>query len=464
MNDYGYSVQQISDGGFIIAGKIYSSGTGPDAALIRTDSLGNALWIKTYGGTNNDEGRSVQQTKDGGFVMAGFTQSFGTGIADFYSVRTDSLGDTLWTKTYGGPDWDEGWSVQQTTDGGFIIAGCTLPLNPTPNYGDFYIVRTDSVGDTLWTRTYGGDTTDFCYSVQQTKDGGFVMAGFTLSFGAGQGDVYLVKIDSMGDTLWTKAFGGTNLDEGWSIQQTTDDGFIIAGITFSFGIDGDVYLIRTDSSGNTLWTKTYGGTKWDNGFSAKQTIDGGFIIVGYTTSFGAGYYDVYIVRTNSLGDTLWTKTVGGDTTDLGWSVQQTKDGGFIIVGLTESFGVGSTDIYLIRLGKEMAGTEEPNVASSFSCTSYPDPVLSNAFIEYTLPEDLDIVLRIHNITGTCIKELTNGMQKAGKHTVCWNGTDNRNKKVSACVYFYSINANNSKAFKSLPYKFSLTNKLILLNH
>lgn len=178
---------------------------------------------------------------------------------------------------------------------------------------------TASAPDTLWTRTYGGSAPDAGYSVQQTSDGGFIIAGCTYSFGEGDDDIYLVRTDSLGDTLWTRVYGGTSDDAGFSVRQTSDDGFIIVGGTVSFGAgDVDVYLIRTDANGTPLWTKTFGGTDFDNGWSVKQTTDGGFILVGGTISFGAGdsgYADVYLIRTDSLGDSMWTKTFGGNNVD-----------------------------------------------------------------------------------------------------------------------------------------------------
>jgi hypothetical protein len=347
--DEGYSVQQTSDGGYIIAGYTQSYGAGSrDVYLIKTDSLGDTLWTNTYGGSSWDYGYAVRQIGNGGYVIAGHTWSFGAGWTDVYLIKTDSMGDTLWTRTYGGTDWDEGYSVHQTLDDGYIIAGSTK------SYGlgsrDVYLIKTDSLGNTLWTRTYGGTGSDRGSSVQQTvPDGGYIITGSTISFGAGSGDVYLVKTDSLGDTLWTRTYGGTEWDQGNSVQQTRDEGYIIGGYTESFGEGwADVYLIKTDSLGDTLWTRTYGGTDWDEGQSIQQTRDGGYIITGSTESFGSGIRNVYLIKTDSSGNTLWTRTYGGTVFDRGTSVQLTSDGGYIIAGYTNSFGAGSGDIYLIK--------------------------------------------------------------------------------------------------------------------
>jgi hypothetical protein len=211
------------------------------------------------------------------------------------------------------------------------------------------VCASPALAQTSWWRTYGGTNSDYGCSVQPTADGGYIVAGSTASFGAGNGDVYLIKTDASGDTLWTRTYGGTSDDYGWSVQLTSDGGYIIAGYSSSFGAgDYDVYLIRTSPSGDSLWTRTYGGTSLDKGYSVQQTSDGGYIVVGYTKSYGAGDVDAYLVKTDSSGDALWTRTYGGTNSDNGHSVQQTSDGGYIIAGQTRSFGAGSLDVYLIK--------------------------------------------------------------------------------------------------------------------
>jgi hypothetical protein len=190
-------------------------------------------------------------------------------------VKTNSQGDTLWTRTYGGSNWDDANSVQQTADGGYVVAGWTQSFGVgTPTYANMYLVKTNSQGDTLWTRTYGGSDYDFAYPVQQTADGGYIVAGFTWSFGAGLCDLYLVKTNSQGYVQWTSTYGGSDYDEARSAQQTADGGYIVAGTTISFGAGGgDFYLVKTDSQGDTLWTRTYGGSSWDEAYSVQQTAD-----------------------------------------------------------------------------------------------------------------------------------------------------------------------------------------------
>ena len=356
--DEGHSVQQTADSGYIIAGYTYSFGAGgADVYLIKTDANGDSIWTRTYGGTADDGGWSVQQTADGGYIITGSTNSFGVGADDVYLIRTNSNGDTLWTKTYGGTDVDGGFSVQQTSDSGYIIAGVTNSFGV--DTFDVYFIKTNANGDTLWTKTYGGVDDDWGWSVQQSTDGGYIVAGHTYSFGAGTYDVYLIKTDANGDTLWVKTYGGTNWDVSRSVQQTSDGGYIIAGWTNSFGPgDFDVYLIKTDANGDTLWTRTYGSAD-DGGWSVQQTTDGGYIIAGGTYSFGDD--DVYLIKTNANGDTLWTKVVGREDNDeIGYSVQQTTDGGYIVAGSTYLSGAGGYDVYLIKTEPDIGIEEETN--------------------------------------------------------------------------------------------------------
>src|SRR5258705_526125 len=223
------------------------------------------------------------------------------------SASLYSTSQITFQKTYGGTNQDKGYSIEQTNDGGYIITGMTMSFGAGSE--DVYLIKTDTNGDIIWDRSFGGTGLDRALSVQQTNDGGYIIAGTTLSFGAGDNDVYLIKTNAIGNMVWRKTFGGTGLDAGYSVQQTNDGGYIIAGESQSFG-EG-VYLIKTNANGNIMWTKTYGGGAGEWGQSIRQTNDGGYIIAGTTLSFGAGNFDFYLIKTDSIGDTLWTKTFGG---------------------------------------------------------------------------------------------------------------------------------------------------------
>jgi hypothetical protein len=352
--EQGWSVDQTSDDGYIIAGWTRSLGVGDDVYLVKTDASGNALWDRNYGGNGQDYAYSVQQTSDGGYIIVGGTKSYGAGWDDYYIVKTDSVGDTLWTRAYGGSSYDYGHCVQQTSDGGYIVVGTSYSFPPP--FSNIWLLKLDSSGDTLWTRLYGD--INYVYEegwyVQQTSDGGYIIAGTGAGVPGNGLDMYLVKTDSLGDTLWTATYGGTDRDYGRCVQQTSDSGYIVAGYTESFGADyQDIYLVKTDSVGDTLWTRVYSGIYHDYAYSVDQTSDGGYIISGETNSFGSGgNYDVYLVKTASSGDTLWTRRYGGDWNEEGWSVQEVSEGGYIIAGTTNSYGAGNYDVWMLRIEDE----------------------------------------------------------------------------------------------------------------
>jgi len=360
--DEAFSVQQTSDGGYIVAGDTGSFGAGgPEVYLIKTDQNGSQLWTKTFGRSNYDYGYSVQQTSDGGYIVAGVTFSYGAG--NVYLIKTDADGNEVWSKTFGGSDADYAYSVRQTSDGGYIVAGLTDSFGA--GSGDVYLIKTDPNGNEVWTRTFGGDDDDTARCVQQTSDGGYIVAASTKSFGAGGWDAYLIKTNKSGNEVWSRTFGGSESDQVRSVQQTSDGGYIVAASTKSFGAGGyDVYLIKTDAVGNEVWSRAFGGGNWDMAVSIQQTSDGGYIVAGYTSSFGAGQRDVYLIKTDAVGNEVWSRTLGGSEEDIACCVQETSDGGYIVAGYTTSFGAGDWDVYLIKTDRNgNAPPPEPTLIS-----------------------------------------------------------------------------------------------------
>ncbi len=260
------------------------------------------------------------------------------------------------------------YSITQAKDKGYVVGGIyNMPPYPR-DFTNMYVAKLDSSGNMLWgdyiggPATYGGQTNSYGTSIIKTNDGGYVMLGYTDQFGAGGNDVYLAKLDSAGNLLWTKTIGGIQDDEGYSIIQTKDGGYAIAGSSSSYGLGFatstyyffyytyDVYIIKTDSTGNPQWTKTIGGTGDDNGYSIIQTKDGGYAVTGETNSYGVGGYDVYVIKLDSTGNLQWTKTVGGTKNDIGYSIIQSRDGGYAVTGATFSFNdTLYGDLYLVKL-------------------------------------------------------------------------------------------------------------------
>jgi len=264
-----------------------------------------------------------------------------------------SNGGLAWAKTFGGPGYDYGYSIVQTADGGYAVAGATS------SYGagayDCLVLKLASDGGLAWAKTFGGAglAGDGAYSIVQTTDGGYAVAGYTDSYGAGSSDFLVLKLASDGSLTWAKTFGGAGSEFAYSIVQTTDGGYAVAGYTSSFGAGGwDLLVIKLDPDGSLKWAKTFGGANSDYGYLVTQTADGGYAVAGSTLSFGAGAYDALILKLSSDGSLVWAKTFGGASNDEVRSITRTTDGGYAVAGYTSSFGAGGSDILVLRLASD----------------------------------------------------------------------------------------------------------------
>ena len=299
-------------------------------------------WNRTYGTQFNDWAYSVVQTGDGGYAIAGNIYYYAPWL-----LKTDSTGNVQWSQTYEGAERRMLYSLVQTFDGGYALAG-------EASYYDFWLVKTDSAGDALWSQTYGGAELEEACSVVQTFDGGYALAGYTSPVGQEESDVWLVKTNSTGNVQWSQTYGFWSYEYADSMVQTSDGGYAIAGRTGSLGVDWDFYVVKTDATGNMLWNKTYGGADWEGANSLVQTSDGGYAIAGYTESYGAGVSDFWLVKTDSAGNMLWNKTYGGLFSEEARSVVQTFDGGYALLGETnDPYGFGYEDILLVKMGTEV---------------------------------------------------------------------------------------------------------------
>jgi len=348
--DLAYSLVQTSDEGYAILGCTDSFGSGlTDILLVKTDSNGNIQWYKTYGGANIDYSgtHALVQTADGGYAIAGLTNSFGAGNFDFWLIKTDSEGNIQWDKTYGGIGDDEAYCLIATQDGGYAIAGVTTSFGA--GLGDFWLVKTDSDGSVQWNMAYGGTSDECAYALVQTNDGGYALAGITNSFGAGNWDFCLFRSDPNGNQLWNKTFGGIDRDIARALVKTDDEGYAIAGYTASFTSgDEDFWLVKTDLFGNMQWNKTYGGLGNERACDLVMASGEGYVIAGWTDSFGFSK-DFWLIKTDLNGNIEWNQTYGGIVDDVALGVVHTVDYGYAIVGWTTSLGCGG-DVWLVKAG------------------------------------------------------------------------------------------------------------------
>jgi serine/threonine protein kinase len=414
----GSFVQQTMDGGYIVTGSTNSSGAGSyDLWLSKWDATGDVSWVKTLGGTGDDEGEFVQQTMDGGYIVTGYTDSFGAGGYDLWLSKWDMTGNVSWVKTLGGTGDDEGYSVQQTTDGGYIVTGYTTSFGV--GGCDLWLSKWDATGNVSWVKTLGGGGDDLGYAVQQTTDDGYIVTGGTDSFSAQNPlgiplyDLWLSKWDATGNVSWVKILEATFdfYAEGYSVQQTTNDGYIVTGSIDSFGAGHfDLLLSKWDTAGSVSWVKTLGGAGDDGGDSVQQTTDGGYIVTGSTASFGAGGDDLWLSKWDTTGKVSWIKTLGGTGDDEGSSVQQTTDGGYIVTGSTASFGAGGDDLWLSKwdsLGNTVSSqcVSEPDLNSTSIAISALS--IGNAALEGTPSVDAQNVTVLPQIVSPLVNTVCN---------------------------------------------------------
>lgn len=371
-SETGTCIQKTPDGNYIVCGVTTSFGAGlSDGFLMKTDTAGNLLWTKAYGGTYNDWFYYVHPCSDSGYVMSGYTTSFKAGQDnDFLIVKTDSAGNLEWARTIAAGLNDNGWFVNETTDGGFLATGSTSSFS-SGNF-DGWFLKFDSAGNLLWTKTFGGTAAEELLGMSKTSDGGFIATGYTGSNTFGSADIILIKLNGAGDTVWTKQYGSIREEAGYGVVQTSDNGYIICADLHN--INTNIHhagLIKTDSAGNLLWYNTFGGTGGEFGYWVQETPDKGFAMLGNTPSFGGGGYDFFHIKTDSAGNKQWAKAYGGISTEDAWYFVQETDGSFALCGSTDSFGAGQFDVLLVKADSD-GGTSCKDV--SIQPDSFP-PVL-----------------------------------------------------------------------------------------
>ncbi|MBP8132456.1 MAG: PKD domain-containing protein [Candidatus Hydrogenedentes bacterium] len=348
--DRAYALFATPGAGFVLAGETQSFGAGErDMYLIHAGPDGNLLWSRTFGGAGDDFANACTVLTDGGFVLAG-GKTTGEGDLDLYVVRTDSSGNRVWDRTYGGEADDAAGALTATSDGGLFIAGTTQAeagANP-----DLLLVRTDPEGGVVWSRVIGGDGLEQVNAAIETAGGGFALAGATTTDSMGARDALLLWIDASGSDFWTRTFGGTLDDTFRDLLQTENGGYLLTGGSGSFG-EGlvDAYVVATDAAGGEIWSRTYGGPGIDQANAVIPASDGTYLIAGHTASFGAGAYDAFLLKTSLTGEPVWENlflTFGAAGTESAYDVIETAAGGFAFAGETASSGDGGLDAYLVR--------------------------------------------------------------------------------------------------------------------
>ncbi|MBP9673477.1 MAG: T9SS type A sorting domain-containing protein [Bacteriovoracaceae bacterium] len=435
-------IQPTSDGGYIMSSDSNSNdgdvsghhGNG-DFWIIKIDAQGNLQWQKSYGGSQIESARSIQPTTDGGYIVVGLTLSNDGDVSnnhgdeDGWIIKIDAQGNLQWQKTYGGSLADRFHTIQATA-GGYIVAGYSSSndgdvVSLNHGNGDLWVVKIDLQGSIIWEKNYGGTGDEWAKSIQPTTSG-YVIGGYTNSNDGdvtghhGNGDFWVMHIDSQGNLQWQKTYGGS-LDELFStIQKTTDGGYVMTGYTTSN--DGDItnhqglrdfWVVKVDNQGNLQWQKTYGGNKDDWPYSVQQTTDGGYIVAGLSNSNqgdvtdNLGGYDFWLIKIDVQGNLQWQKTYGGSNQEGAEAIQETPDGGYIVIGSTLSSdgdvtnNYGGSDLWVLKLDSAVNNEELPSIKSLIS----PNPNNGFFFIQLPQPPMGPVTFFIYDLTGKIMTQI-----------------------------------------------------------
>jgi hypothetical protein len=484
--DYATCIINTFDGGFAVSGYKYSipGANNYDICLLKLRQDGSLQWVRTFGGANEENAFCVIQTSDSSYVVAGSTKSFGQGYEDMLIVKLNSAGELIWARTIGGTEMDVATTLKQTADSGYILAG----YSASHAVNGLMIVKISESGNVVWSKIVGNASDGWLSSsIILTADGGYGIA-CTIDSVHGRSDMCFIIINELGLLKWSWVIGGTEDDQAFSVCQTRDNGYALAGFSNSFGAGNpDLYIVKLSVAGNLEWTRTIGGWNDDYGISIMNSADGNLIIAGECATFGNGWFDMYIIKLDTKGRLLWNKTVGGIEIEAIRSIVSEYEGGYVAVGRTYSFGSGESDMFLVKtdsIGYTCGYSTVPNphidsggtllkipvnsidftplvtsvslnmyssntfatlcltefqpnselIPESFSLhQNYPNPFNPITKIKFDIPKSSNTKILIYDVLGKLIATLVNENLKPGSYEVEWDGS-----WYASGVYFYSL--------------------------
>lgn len=458
----GNSIAAAQDGGFIIAGYTFSSGSGgADVLLIKVDSTGAVEWSKAYGGANDDYGNDVAVTNDGGYIVGGFTRSYGQGNEDLFIIRTDSEGNELWRKQYGGNGTDIGETVLAHSSGVYVIAGSTDSFGNGQN--DAYYLVLDEQGDTLYSGVYGSQHSEFLKDAIELSSGNILLTGtygFFNSQNVGDRSIQLLSIDPTGNVLWNRKIGETGFHNwGFAAAEMPGGGYHVTGNADSIYNDlYQLYSIAIDTNGYYQWRTRYGeSTLYDYGRSIEYLPDGGYVLSGTTKSVSNGN-DVYFLQFDEQRNVVKKLVIGESGADWGSDGCLSADSQYYwVTGYTNSAGEGAYDVLLLKI--PLAGTVNDSDDSSFQpeqfklYQNYPNPFNPSTAIQFDLKNSAEVRLDVASIDGKIVSTLLHNRLDAGTHLVEFNGKDAKGNHLASGIYLYRLTVNN---------KFTQTRKMLLI--
>ena len=433
--DSARDIQQLEGGNFILASTIND-----DMVIIKLDNLGNILWEQDYNGGEWTEASNIIPTSDGGFIAAGTTYSGIETSRDIWIIKLDNLGNLLWDYLFVGDDFDMPTGILQTLDGNYVIAG------QTSSYGegcvDGMLLKLDQEGNLLWNHFYGGTTNENLVGISETDEGKIIFSGGVES--PEDIDVWLVKTESDGSIIWEKSFDFNDTDRASRVFQLADGSFIICGYSET-GSNAEGLLLKTDNDGELLWYNLFGGDQDELFWSMIITEEEEFILTGVTTSYGEGYKDIWLVKTDVMGNIIWDTTYGGISEEMGMDLDFTDDGGIIIAGYTNSFGAGDKDIVLLKYNLNVGIDNSDLSAVDYQLNSYPNPFnLSETkrsittTISFSTKNSKKAEIEIFNMKGQHIRQLKINDLGSVTNEITWNGKDKSGNLMGSGVYLYQL--------------------------
>jgi len=454
------SIKETTDGGYLIVGATQPVDQNyPQILAVKTDNYGKPQWIKTYGGNYNDIAYDAIELQDG-YIIIGSSDSYGSGSYDVFIMKIDKNGNLIWNKSFQTYYDENAYKIIPSPDNNFIICGDTK--NTPDRSSNALVMKVNSNGDILWKKNYGDSGGEIANDIVLTPDKtSYVLTGVYSNPSTGKMDVLLIKIDTSGNIIWNKKIGGPEDDLGSSIDATTDGGFIVSGYTASYGNGGrDAMLIKLDASGNIQWLKTFGTSHNDSFSDVIRTSNDEFIATGYINEYFSLqfiYNNIFILKTDQNGNLIWQTQFGGPTDDLGLKVIPTNPNGYLILGVTSSFAPRSK-IYLIKVNEEgkLTNVQTPPPPTIFTLNqNYPNPFNSETIINFSIEKKSIISLKIYDILGRLVHTLLNYEPKEpGYYSLSFNA-----QNLPSGVYIYKLNAIDPNTKSVL---FSSSKKMILL--
>ena len=443
----GTSVLQTFDGGFITAGYAYSD-AGPnwyDGYIVRTDANGDSLWTRRYAiDVGDTKFLDILQVEDGSFIACGHTAGQGAGGYDGWIISIDPLGNPMWSRTYGDPDFQTIRTIKATPDGGYILFGGTNSQGAGDI--DYWLIKTDSEGYELWDRVYGGADREYCHDGDLTADGGYIITGRTETF-AWEQAAWTVKTDAFGDTLWTHAYLTYYYSDAQSVEGTTDGGCVITGSADRPGELYDVFVLKLSSEGDSEWL-FYEHLGWgSHAADVHQTTDNGYVATGHILSPITQSFDIYVVKIDATGDSTWTMIhLWPDSNESIYGSYQTNDDGYILTGDLNNDDTHGCNLLLLRLSPEGEIVQNFNQPDQFTLTAYPNPFNPSTTIELNSTIPGEATVSIYNIRGQIVDVIHDGFLQAGNHTLIWQ-PDN----LSSGIYFVNLRSTDQNETLKITY-------------